>query len=263
MEKVRADVLIVQKGLAKSREQAKRMIMAGDAIAGTMRIDKPGELLDADAEIRIKENSIKYVSRGGYKLEKILDTFDIDLQDKIAMDIGSSTGGFTDCMLQHGAKKVYAIDVGYNQLAYSLRIDERVVVMEKTNFRTMDVGIINERIDFISIDVSFISLKHIFPNASKIISDTGYICALIKPQFEAGKEKVGKKGVVRDEKVHEEVIENVLGLAKEEGLYPVKLTYSPIRGQEGNIEFLVLLQKENSEYNFDIKEIVKEAHKLR
>lgn len=263
MEKIRADVLIVQKGLAKSREQAKRMIMAGDAIAGTMRIDKPGELLDADAEIRIKENSIKYVSRGGYKLEKILDTFDIDLQDKIAMDIGSSTGGFTDCMLQHGAKKVYAIDVGYNQLAYSLRIDERVVVMEKTNFRTMDVGIINERIDFISIDVSFISLKHIFPNASKIISDTGYICALIKPQFEAGKEKVGKKGVVRDEKVHEEVIENVLGLAKEEGLYPVKLTYSPIRGQEGNIEFLVLLQKENSEYNFDIKEIVKEAHKLR
>lgn len=263
MEKVRADVLIVQKGLAKSREQAKRMIMAGDAIAGTMRIDKPGELLDADAEIRIKENSIKYVSRGGYKLEKILDTFDIDLQDKIAMDIGSSTGGFTDCMLQHGAKKVYAIDVGYNQLAYSLRIDERVVVMEKTNFRTMDVGIINERIDFISIDVSFISLKHIFPNASKIVSDTGYICALIKPQFEAGKEKVGKKGVVRDEKVHEEVIENVLGLAKEEGLYPVKLTYSPIRGQEGNIEFLVLLQKENSEYNFDIKEIVKEAHKLR
>ena len=263
MEKVRADVLIVQKGLAKSREQAKRMIMAGDAIAGTMRIDKPGELLDADAEIRIKENSIKYVSRGGYKLEKILDTFDIDLQDKIAMDIGSSTGGFTDCMLQHGAKKVYAIDVGYNQLAYSLRIDERVVVMEKTNFRTMDVGIINERIDFISIDVSFISLKHIFPNASKLISDTGYICALIKPQFEAGKEKVGKKGVVRDEKVHEEVIENVLGLAKEEGLYPVKLTYSPIRGQEGNIEFLVLLQKENSEYNFDIKEIVKEAHKLR
>lgn len=263
MEKIRADVLIVQKGLAKSREQAKRMIMAGDAIAGTMRIDKPGELLDADAEIRIKENSIKYVSRGGYKLEKILDTFDIDLQDKIAMDIGSSTGGFTDCMLQHGAKKVYAIDVGYNQLAYSLRINERVVVMEKTNFRTMDVGIINERIDFISIDVSFISLKHIFPNASKIVSDTGYICALIKPQFEAGKEKIGKKGVVRDEKVHEEVIENVLGLAKEEGLYPVKLTYSPIRGQEGNIEFLVLLQKENSEYNFDIKEIVKEAHKLR
>lgn len=263
MEKIRADVLIVQKGLAKSREQAKRMIMAGDAIAGTMRIDKPGELLDADAEIRIKENSIKYVSRGGYKLEKILDTFDIDLRDKIAMDIGSSTGGFTDCMLKHGAKKVYAIDVGYNQLAYSLRIDERVVVMEKTNFRTMDVGIINDRIDFISIDVSFISLKHIFPNASKIISDTGYICALIKPQFEAGKEKVGKKGVVRDEKVHEEVIENVLGLAKEEGLYPVKLTYSPIRGQEGNIEFLVLLQKENSEYNFDIKEIVKEAHKLR
>lgn len=263
MEKIRADVLIVQKGLAKSREQAKRMIMAGDAIAGTMRIDKPGELLDADAEIRIKENSIKYVSRGGYKLEKILDTFDIDLQDKIAMDIGSSTGGFTDCMLKHGAEKVYAIDVGYNQLAYSLRIDERVVVMEKTNFRTMDVGIINERIDFISIDVSFISLKHIFPNASKIVSDTGYICALIKPQFEAGKEKVGKKGVVRDEKVHEEVIENVLGLAKEEGLYPVKLTYSPIRGQEGNIEFLVLLQKENSEYNFDIKEIVKEAHKLR
>lgn len=263
MEKVRADVLIVQKGLAKSREQAKRMIMAGDAIAGTMRIDKPGELLDADVEIRIKENSIKYVSRGGYKLEKILDTFDIDLQDKIAMDIGSSTGGFTDCMLQHGAKKVYAIDVGYNQLAYSLRIDERVVVMEKTNFRTMDVGIIKDRIDFISIDVSFISLKHIFPNASKLISGTGYICALIKPQFEAGKEKVGKKGVVRDEKVHEEVIENVLGLAKEEGLYPVKLTYSPIRGQEGNIEFLVLLQKENSEYNFDIKEIVKEAHKLR
>lgn len=263
MEKVRADVLIVQKGLAKSREQAKRMIMAGDAIAGTMRIDKPGELLDSDAEIRIKENSIKYVSRGGYKLEKILDTFDIDLQDKTTMDIGSSTGGFTDCMLQHGAKKVYAIDVGYNQLAYSLRIDERVVVMEKTNFRTMDVGIINDRIDFISIDVSFISLKHIFPNASKLISGTGYICALIKPQFEAGKEKVGKKGVVRDEKVHEEVIENVLGLAKEEGLYPVKLTYSPIRGQEGNIEFLVLLQKENSEYNFDIKEIVKEAHKLR
>lgn len=263
MEKVRADVLIVKKGLAKSREQAKRIIMAGDAIAGTMRIDKPGELLDEDVEIRIKENSIKYVSRGGYKLEKILENFDIDLQDKISMDIGSSTGGFTDCMLQHGAKKVYAIDVGYNQLAYSLRIDERVVVMEKTNFRTMDVGIIKDRIDFISIDVSFISLKYIFPNASKIISDAGYICALIKPQFEAGKEKVGKKGVVRDEKVHEEVIENVLGLAKEEGLYPVKLTYSPIRGQEGNIEFLILLQKENTDNEFDIKEIVKEAHKLR
>ena len=201
MEKKRADVLLYEKGLVDSREKAKRIIMEGIVYVGNKRIDKPGEKLDLDSDIYIKDNPIIYVSRGGLKLEKAIKVFDLNLKDKIAIDIGASTGGFTDCMLQNGVKKVYAIDVGYGQLDWKIRQDPRVVVMERTNIRNVTEDHIGEIVDFISIDVSFISLKLVLPVAKKLIDrENGLIMALIKPQFEAGREKVGKKGLVRDKK---------------------------------------------------------------
>lgn len=247
MAKKRADVLIFEQGLAPSREKAKRIIMEGRALLGTMRIEKPGEQIDEDEKITIKECKVDYVSRGGLKLEKAIDYFDLDLEDAYAVDIGASTGGFTDVMLRNGAKLVYAIDVGYNQLDYKLRIDPRVVVMEKTNIRYLDKSLITNEIDFISIDVSFISLKLVLPVAKEILKENGYIVALIKPQFEVGKELVGKNGIVRDIKARKDVIEDIFNFSIDIGLSPVNLTYSPIKGAKGNVEFLVLLKNNKIE----------------
>lgn len=247
MAKKRADVLIFEQGLAPSREKAKRIIMEGRALIGTMRIEKPGEQIDEDETITIKESKIDYVSRGGLKLEKAIDVFDLNLEDVCAMDIGASTGGFTDVMLRNGAKLVYAIDVGYNQLDYKLRIDPRVVVMEKTNIRYLDKSLITDEIDFISIDVSFISLKLVLPVAKEVLRENGYIVALIKPQFEVGKDLVGKNGIVRDTKARKDVIEDIFNFSIEIGLSPVNLTYSPIKGAKGNVEFLVLLKNNKSD----------------
>ena len=247
MAKKRADVLIFEQGLAPSREKAKRIIMEGRALIGTMRIEKPGEQIDEDETITIKESKIDYVSRGGLKLEKAIEVFDLNLEDVCAMDIGASTGGFTDVMLRNGAKLVYAIDVGYNQLDYKLRIDSRVVVMEKTNIRYLDKSLITDEIDFISIDVSFISLKLVLPVAKEVLKENGYIVALIKPQFEVGKNLVGKNGIVRDEKARKDVIEDIFNFSIEIGLSPVNLTYSPIKGAKGNVEFLVLLKNNKSD----------------
>lgn len=247
MAKKRADVLIFEQGLAASREKAKRIIMEGRALIGTMRIEKPGEQIDEGETITIKESKIDYVSRGGLKLEKAIEVFDLNLEDVCAMDIGASTGGFTDVMLRNGAKLVYAIDVGYNQLDYKLRIDPRVVVMEKTNIRYLDKSLITDEIDFISIDVSFISLKLVLPVAKEVLKENGFIVALIKPQFEVGKNLVGKNGIVRDEKARKDVIEDIFNFSIEIGLNPVNLTYSPIKGAKGNVEFLVLLKNNKSD----------------
>lgn len=242
--KERADVLLVKKNLAPSREKAKTMIMAGEAFIGTERIAKAGQMIDVEAEISVKGHSLKYVSRGGFKLEKIIENCGIDLTDKVCMDIGSSTGGFTDCMLAHGARKVYAVDVGYNQLAYSLRVDPRVVVMERTNVRYLDAEELDDAMDFISIDVSFISLELVLPKAVSYLSETGKIAALIKPQFEAGKNKVGKGGIVSDPEVHREVLNKIHHLVHDLGIYPEVLTFSPIQGATGNTEFLMLMTKD-------------------
>jgi len=260
--KKRADVILFEKGLVESREKAKRVIMEGSVFVGNRRIDKPGEKLDEDVEITVKENPLTYVSRGGLKLEKAIKLFNIDLTNKVAMDIGASTGGFTDCMLQNGASKVFAVDVGYGQLDWKLRNDPRVVVMERTNIRYVTYDDIGENIDFISIDVSFISLKLVLPVAKSLLNEDGEVIALIKPQFEAGKEKVGKKGIVRDKSTHYEVIETIVEFCKELGFGIEGLSFSPITGATGNIEFLIYL-KENSETtveNKEIIEIVDEAH---
>ena len=266
--KKRLDILLVEKGLFQSREQAKTAIMAGEITVDGMVFDKPGMSISEDAEIIHKGDKCPYVSRGGLKLEKALKSFKINLSGHVCMDIGASTGGFTDCMLQNGASKVYAIDVGYGQLDYRLRNDNRVINIEKCNFRNFEDDpenpIIKEEIDFASIDVSFISLKHIFPKCSSFLTAEGKICALIKPQFEAGREQVGKKGIIKDPNVHKEVIKNVLDFAKEEGLSPIGLDYSPIQGAKGNIEYLVLLNKEEkigyNEMSDIIEKIVFEAH---
>ena len=212
MAKKRADVLLVEKGLIDSREKAKRLIMEGKVFIGTERVEKPGMQLKDDAKVYIKGLKDSFVSRGGHKLEKMIDDYDIDLEGAVCVDIGASTGGFTHCMLKHGAKKVYAIDVGYNQLDYRLRMDERVVSLERTNIRYFDTTLISEEVDFISIDVSFISLELVLPVAKEICGEKGKIVALIKPQFEAGKGKVGKGGIVRDKKVHIEVIEKTFAI---------------------------------------------------
>lgn len=264
MKKVRADQLLVQKNLVRSREKAKRLIMSGSVFIGTQRIEKPGELIKEEEEITVKDNSLKYVSRGGYKLEKAIELYNLDLAGCICADIGASTGGFTHCMLLNGAKKVYAIDVGYNQLDYSLRINEKVVSMERTNIRNLDTDLINEKIDFISIDVSFISLSLVLPKAKELVRENGKIVALIKPQFEAGKEKVGKKGIVRDTKVHKEVIEKIITLSKELSLSIKGLTFSPITGATGNIEFLILLENSNSENcEYNIDKVIEESQKMK
>lgn len=236
--------------------------MAGIVFVNGQKSDKAGNMVDTEAEIFIKENICPYVSRGGLKLEKSMGAFGLKLEGAVCMDIGASTGGFTDCMLQNGASKVYAIDVGYGQLDWKLRNDPRVINMEKCNVRYLDTALIEEPVDFISIDVSFISLRLIFPVAAQVLADDGEIVCLVKPQFEAGREQVGKKGIVRDQKVHQEVIEKVIGYAASEGLYPQGLTYSPVTGAKGNIEYLLHLSKqENLCYNVScIHEIVRNSH---
>jgi len=245
--KERLDVLLVKKGFYQSRERAKASIMAGIVYVDGQKSDKAGNMIDENAEITVKENICPYVSRGGLKLEKSMQIWPINLENALCMDIGASTGGFTDCMLQSGARKVYAVDVGYGQLDYKLRIDERVVNMEKCNIRYLDFDTVEWPVDFISIDVSFISLKLVFPVASKLLGDHGSLVCLVKPQFEAGREQVGKKGIVRDKKVHKEVIENVVKYALDNGLNPAGLTFSPVTGAKGNIEYLLYLSKEPQE----------------
>ena len=261
--KERLDTLLVRQGYYESREKAKRAIMADIVFVNGQKSDKAGNMIDTEAEIFVKENICPYVSRGGLKLEKSMKYFDLDLTGDVCMDIGASTGGFTDCMLQNGAVKVYAVDVGYGQLDWKLRTDERVVNMEKCNVRYLDPETIAEPIDFISIDVSFISLKLIFPVATQLLADDGHIVCLVKPQFEAGREQVGKKGIVRDRKVHEEVIENVIRYAADNGLYPHGLTFSPVTGAKGNIEYLLYLSKnEDMSYNDAIiKATVEYSHR--
>lgn len=263
--KERLDVLLVQKGLAPSREKAKTMIMEGNVFVDNQREDKAGTFFDPSVNIEIHGNTLRYVSRGGLKLEKAMAQFGITLDDKVCMDIGASTGGFTDCMLQNGAKKVYAVDVGYGQFAWKLRQDPRVVCMEKTNIRYVTPEDIEEPVDFSSIDVSFISLTKVLLPVRNLLSQDGQIVCLIKPQFEAGREKVGKKGVVRDPAVHKEVIEKVIAFAKEQYLEPLALDFSPIKGPEGNIEYLLYLQKkpegtEMTDGDMDVDAVVGQAH---
>lgn len=246
MKKIRADVLVHQQGLSKSRELAKRYIMAGKIYVKETRVEKPGQLFDEDTEFKIKGPVQKYVSRAGYKLEKAIDVFEIDLSDKICADFGASTGGFTDCMLQNKAKKVYAIDVGYGQLDYKLRTNPNVVVIEKTNIRTMDTKIIQDEVSFISIDVSFISLELILPKAFDLLEKTGQIVGLIKPQFEAGRDQVGKGGIVKDKNVHRQVIEKILAFVSDHGHCVTDLTISPIKGSHGNVEYLILIEEDGT-----------------
>nr|WP_314277242.1 TlyA family RNA methyltransferase [uncultured Peptostreptococcus sp.] len=243
--KKRVDVLLVDKGFFPSREQARRTIMAGNVFVDRQRVDKPGTTVKEDVEITVKGKPLAYVSRGGLKLEKAMNNFDLSLENKVCMDIGASTGGFTDCMLQNGARKVYSVDVGYGQLAWKLRQDERVVCMERQNIRYLEPDSLDERLDFASIDVSFISLKLVLPKAWDLLADKASLVALIKPQFEAGREKVGKKGVVREKSTHIEVIDMICRVAIKEGFKILDLDFSPIKGPEGNIEYLIFLEKNN------------------
>lgn len=258
--KKRLDVILVEKGFFSTREKAKASIMAGIVYVDGQRVDKAGTPVNQTADIYIKENLCPYVSRGGLKLEKALETFGFHLQDAHCVDIGASTGGFTDCMLQKGAQKVFAIDVGYGQLDWKLRQDHRVVNMEKTNVRYLDIDAVGREIDFISIDVSFISLKLVFPVAAQLLNETGSIISLVKPQFEAGREQVGKKGIVRDQNVHKEVIKKVMEYAMSSGLYPHGLTYSPVTGAKGNIEYLLYLKKQPAEKGISIEDVVYSSH---
>ena len=265
--KERLDVLLVNKGLAASREKAKAIIMSGIVYVDGQKEDKPGSVFETDKEIEVRGTTLKYVSRGGLKLEKAIDVWPITLTGATCMDIGASTGGFTDCMLQNGAVKVYAVDSGRGQLDWKLRKDERVVCMEKTNARYLNQELIPEPIDFFSVDVSFISLSRILPPAFELLRDGGQAVCLIKPQFEAGREKVGKKGVVRDRKVHVEVIESVIACAQALGFHILGLDHSPIKGPEGNIEYLVWLGKgcerpENAPYIPSAEQITTKAHEV-
>ncbi len=262
--KERLDILLVRNGFFESREKAKTTIMAGQVYVNGQKEDKAGMKFDSDAEIEVRGKTLAYVSRGGLKLEKAIQTFTLDLEGKVCMDVGASTGGFTDCMLQNGAVRVYSVDVGHGQLAWKLREDERVICMERFNARALSPDDLPERIDFSSIDVSFISLKLILGPVKDVLTDEGEIVSLIKPQFEAGREKVGRKGVVRDPKVHEEVIESVLEYAGSIGLIPCELTWSPITGPEGNIEYLAHFLKKTLQDDkisgIDIAAVVKGAH---
>ena len=261
--KERLDVLLVKRNLAPSREKAKAMIMAGNVFVENQREDKAGSAFEDTVSIEIHGNTLKYVSRGGLKLEKAMEAFHLILDDEVCMDIGASTGGFTDCMLQNGAKKVFSVDVGYGQFAWKLRQDKRVVCMEKTNIRYVTPEDIGEPLDFASVDVSFISLTKVLEPARNLLKEGGQMVCLIKPQFEAGREKVGKKGVVRDPAVHLEVIEKVMAYAKEIGFSILHLDYSPVKGPEGNIEYLVHIQKGQSELqedSIDAAAVVAAAH---
>ena len=259
--KTRLDVLLVERGMEESRQKAQATIMSGLVFVNQQRVDKPGTSVPNDAEIEVRGHTLQYVSRGGLKLEKAMASFPIALSDAVCGDIGASTGGFTDCMLQNGARKVYAVDVGYGQLAWKLRSDSRVVCLERTNARYLTHEQIPEELDFASIDVSFISLKLILPAVCGLLKPGGHVACLVKPQFEAGKEKVGKKGVVRDPAVHLEVLEHFLIHAKESNFTVLDMTYSPIRGPEGNIEYLGFLEKGDfPERTFDLRALVQESH---
>ena len=262
--KERLDVLLVKKNLAESREKAKAVIMSGIVYVDGQKEDKAGSMFEDTALVEVRGSTLKYVSRGGLKLEKAMEQFGVGLSGKVCMDVGASTGGFTDCMLQNGAKKVYSVDVGHGQLAWKLRNDERVVCMEKTNIRYVTPEDIGEKADFSSIDVSFISLTKVLPPVYELLKEQGQVVCLIKPQFEAGREKVGKKGVVRDPAVHREVIEKITSFASEMGFALLNLEYSPIKGPEGNIEYLLYLQKKQDglpqDGNIDINATVDQAH---
>lgn len=268
VSKERLDVILTNRGLFESREKAQGALMAGLVYINGNKADKPGAKYPSDVEVEVRENHMPFVSRGGFKLQRAMEVFGLSLDGNIAMDIGASTGGFTDCMLQHGAVKVYSVDVGYGQLAWSLRNDERVVCMERTNARHLTDKEVPDKIDFASMDVSFISIKKIFPAIVPLLKDEGQMVCLIKPQFEAGREKVGKNGVVRDKEVHIEVINGILSSLTEFDLYAHGLTYSPIKGPKGNIEYLVWLKKydlEDESEKIDesvVLSVVNEAHDI-
>lgn len=263
-KKERLDILLVEKGICNSRERAKTNIMAGLIFVDGHRVDKAGEKVSRDVEIIFKGEELKYVSRGGLKLEKAMNEFNISLDNKVCMDIGASTGGFTDCMLQNGASKVFSVDVGYGQFAWKLRVDERVVCMERTNIRYVTPEDIGDKLDFASIDVSFISLRTIMPAVKNLLKDNGEVVALIKPQFEAGRDKVGKKGVVREKSVHKEVVSNIANYLIENDFNIVGMSFSPIKGPEGNREYLVYFSKDKereSDFSLDqIDEIIDQSH---
>ena len=262
--KERLDVLLVKRGLAESREKAKAIIMSGIVYVEDQKEDKAGTTFDENAKIEVRGSTLKYVSRGGLKLEKAMTHFGVTLEGKICMDVGASTGGFTDCMLQNGAVKVFSVDVGHGQLAWKLRNDERVVCMEKTNIRYVTPEDVADKINFSSIDVSFISLTKVLGPVKELLSDDGQIVCLIKPQFEAGREKVGKHGVVRDSAVHLEVIEKVIDFAISIGFEVLNLEFSPVKGPEGNIEYLLHLQKHTegsyTDVPFEAAQVVEKAH---
>lgn len=261
--KERLDILLVNKGLAPSREKAKAMIMEGNVFVDNNREDKAGSTFDVNASIEVKGNTLKYVSRGGLKLEKAMTHFGITLEGKVCMDIGASTGGFTDCMLQSGASKVYSVDVGYGQLAWNLRQSEKVVNLERTNIRYITKEQVPDTVDFVSIDVSFISLGLVIPVLPPLLADDAMIVCLVKPQFEAGREKVGKHGVVRDPATHIEVLERAVGFAKKSGFGIVGIEFSPIKGPQGNIEYLMVLSRSKPELDIsgdDIRKLVESSH---
>lgn len=263
--KKRLDGILVEKGLVTGRDKAKAVIMAGHVYVNNQKSDKPGEQVDDSALIEVRGGELKYVSRGGLKLEKAMEVFPVSLGGLVCMDIGASTGGFTDCMLQNGAKKVYAVDVGYGQLAWSLRSDERVVVMERTNIRYVTRENVPDELDFISVDVSFISLKLVLPVAYALLIDGGEMVCLVKPQFEAGRGSVGKKGVVRDKAVHLSVLHDVARFAFENGFSVLGLDFSPVKGPEGNIEYLMYLKKAAEPVDITgetIAQIVEASHEL-
>lgn len=262
MKKIRLDVYLTENGLAPSREKAKAYIMAGIVFVNNQKSDKAGDLVTEEDIVEVRGKKMPYVSRGGLKLEKAVNSFGLDLSGKICMDAGASTGGFTDCMLQNGAVKVYSVDVGYGQLAWELRTNEKVVNLERTNVRYLTEQQVPEKVNFISADLSFISLKLVLPVLKSFLSQDGQMVCLIKPQFEAGREKVGKKGVVRDKSVHEEVILGIYDFAVSIGLYAHGLDFSPVRGPEGNIEYLILLSAsdENTVSKDVIPELVKASH---
>ena len=262
--KQRLDIFLVENGLVSGRDLAKSLIMEGKVYVNNQKADKAGEQVSEKDKVELRGETLRYVSRGGLKLEKAMNAFPISLDGCVAMDIGASTGGFTDCMLQNGARKVYSVDVGYGQLAWKLRTDERVVNMERTNIRYVTPEDIGEELDFASIDVAFISLKLVLPVAANLLKDGGELVALIKPQFEAGRDKVGKKGVVRDSAVHQEVIENVTAFAQDSGFCVLGLEFSPIRGPEGNIEYLMYAKKsscfERADFTDEIAVLVEKSH---
>lgn len=264
MAKIRLDNYLVDNALAPSREKAKALIMAGVVYVDNQKEDKAGTFITETQKVEVRGSGLKYVSRGGLKLEKAMDVFSVNVDGKVCMDIGASTGGFTDCMLQNGAKRVFAVDVGYGQLAWKLRCDERVVNMERTNIRYVTIDDTKELLDFASVDVAFISLKLVLPVAYSLLNDDGEVVALIKPQFEAGKEKVGKKGVVKDISVHEEVVKTIYDFSRDIGFSVLGLDFSPIKGPEGNIEYLIHLKK-NAKTLIEkerINQVVSKSHEI-